>query len=58
MTTRCVVNNFVIWNYLTNEVHNSKVKNNMGKDKVCKCSFRADFKLTLVGWIDLEPQAS
>jgi hypothetical protein len=30
----------------------------MSKDKVCKSSFWADFKLPLVGRIDLEPQAS
>lgn len=45
--------------HLSYEVHDSEVQHNMCKNEVGKSSFWADlFELTLVGWIDLEAEAS
>ena len=39
----------------TKEVHHDKVEDDMGKDKISKCSLRTDSsKLGLVGRINLE----
>ena len=41
------------------KIHDSQVQDHMGKDEICKGTLWADLlKLALVGWVDLEPQAS
>lgn len=55
----CIFSPHIVCVESTNEVHDSQVKDYVGKNKVCECSFWTDlFELALVGRIDLQPQAS
>ena len=46
---------FLLFNSSTKEVHHDEVEDDVGKDKISKCSLRTDSgKLGLVGRINLE----